>query len=116
MLPKKKITEMRHTKNAENIRGKYRYGRDPEGPLPYPRQEGEMWVYLCRNLLPRTRTAPARAATVIRLSHRPIAASSAVLGLSVPLLPVLPPLLALGSAGAADGTLAVLVAVAGRRG
>jgi len=51
-----------------------------------------------RYLLPRTRTAPARAATVIRLSHRPMAASSAVLGLSVPLLPVLPPLLALGSA------------------
>ena len=49
-----------------------------------------------RYLLPRTRTAPARAATVIRLSHRPMAASSAVLGLSVPLLPVLPPLLALG--------------------
>lgn len=37
-----------------------------------------------RCLLPRTRTAPARAATVIRLSHRPIAAPSAVLGLSVP--------------------------------
>lgn len=37
-----------------------------------------------RYLLPRTRTAPARAATVIRLSHRPMAASSAVLGLSVP--------------------------------
>ena len=51
-----------------------------------------------RYLLPRTRTAPARAATVIRLSHRPMAAPSAVLGLSVPLLPVLPPLLALGSA------------------
>ena len=51
-----------------------------------------------RYLLPRTRTAPARAATVIRLSHRPMAASSAVLGLSVPLLPVLPPLLALGAA------------------
>ena len=51
-----------------------------------------------RHLLPRTRTAPARAATVMRLSHRPMAASSAVLGLSVPLLPVLPPLLALGSA------------------
>ena len=51
-----------------------------------------------RYLLPRTRTAPARAATVMRLSHRPMAASSAVLGLSVPLLPVLPPLLALGSA------------------
>lgn len=51
-----------------------------------------------RYLLPRTRTAPARAATVMRLSHRPIAAPSAVLGLSVPLLPVLPPLLALGSA------------------
>ena len=51
-----------------------------------------------RYLLPRTRTAPARAATVIRLSHRPMAASSAVLGLSVPLLPVLPPLLASGAA------------------
>ena len=51
-----------------------------------------------RYLLPRTRTAPARTATVIRLSHRPMAAPSAVLGLSVPLLPVLPPLLALGSA------------------
>ena len=51
-----------------------------------------------RCLLPRTRTAPARAATVIRLSHRPMAAPSAVLGLSVPLLPVSPPLLALGSA------------------
>lgn len=51
-----------------------------------------------RYLLPRTRTAPARAATVMRLSHRPMAAPSAVLGLSVPLLPVLPPLLALGSA------------------
>lgn len=51
-----------------------------------------------RCLLPRTRTAPARTATVMRLSHRPIAAPSAVLGLSVPLLPVLPPLLALGSA------------------
>ena len=51
-----------------------------------------------RYLLPRTRTAPARTATVMRLSHRPIAAPSAVLGLSVPLLPVLPPLLALGSA------------------
>ena len=51
-----------------------------------------------RCLLPRTRTAPARTATVIRLSHRPMAAPSAVLGLSVPLLPVLPPLLALGSA------------------
>lgn len=37
-----------------------------------------------RYLLPRTRTAPARAATVIRLSHRPMAAPSAVLGLSVP--------------------------------
>lgn len=37
-----------------------------------------------RYLLPRTRTAPARAATVMRLSHRPIAAPSAVLGLSVP--------------------------------
>lgn len=37
-----------------------------------------------RYLLPRTRTAPARTATVMRLSHRPIAASSAVLGLSVP--------------------------------
>lgn len=48
-----------------------------------------------RYLLPRTRTAPARTATVIRLSHRPMAAPSAVLGLSVPLLP---PLLALGSA------------------
>ena len=48
-----------------------------------------------RYLLPRTRTAPARTATVIRLSHRPMAAPSAVLGLSVP---VLPPLLALGSA------------------
>ena len=51
-----------------------------------------------RYLLPRTRRAPARAATVMRLSHRPMAAPSAVLGLSVPLLPVLPPLLALGSA------------------
>lgn len=51
-----------------------------------------------RGVLPATRTAPARAATVIRLSHRPMAAPSAVLGLSVPLLPVLPPLLALGSA------------------
>lgn len=51
-----------------------------------------------RYLLPRTRTAPARAATVMRLSHRPMAAPSAVLGLSVPLSPVLPPLLALGSA------------------
>ena len=51
-----------------------------------------------RYLLPRTRTDPARTATVMRLSHRPIAAPSAVLGLSVPLLPVLPPLLALGSA------------------
>lgn len=51
-----------------------------------------------RYLLPRTRTAPARTATVMRLSHRPMAAPSAVLGLSVPLLPVLPPLLALGSA------------------
>lgn len=51
-----------------------------------------------RYLLPRTRTAPARAATVIRLSHRPMAAPSAVLGLSVASLPVLPPLLALGSA------------------
>lgn len=51
-----------------------------------------------RYLLPRTRTAPARTATVMRLSHRPMAASSAVLGLSVPLLLVLPPLLALGSA------------------
>ena len=37
-----------------------------------------------RYLLPRTRTAPARAATVMRLSHRPMAAPSAVLGLSVP--------------------------------
>lgn len=37
-----------------------------------------------RYLLPRTRTAPARTATVIRLSHRPMAAPSAVLGLSVP--------------------------------
>ena len=37
-----------------------------------------------RCLLPRTRTAPARTATVIRLSHRPMAAPSAVLGLSVP--------------------------------
>ena len=37
-----------------------------------------------RYLLPRTRTAPARTATVMRLSHRPIAAPSAVLGLSVP--------------------------------
>lgn len=37
-----------------------------------------------RYLLPRTRTAPARTATAMRLSHRPIAASSAVLGLSVP--------------------------------
>jgi len=51
-----------------------------------------------RGVLPATRTAPARAATVMRLSHRPMAAPSAVLGLSVPLLPVLPPLLALGSA------------------
>ena len=51
-----------------------------------------------RYLLPRTRTAPDRTATVMRLSHRPMAAPSAVLGLSVPLLPVLPPLLALGSA------------------
>lgn len=51
-----------------------------------------------RYLLPRTRTAPARAATVMRLSHRPMAAPSAVLGLSVASLPVLPPLLALGSA------------------
>ncbi len=51
-----------------------------------------------RYLLPRTRTAPARTATVIRLSHRPMAAPSAVLGLSVASLPVLPPLLALGSA------------------
>lgn len=51
-----------------------------------------------RCLLPRTRTAPARAATVMRLSHRPMAAPSAVLGLSVASLPVLPPLLALGSA------------------
>ena len=51
-----------------------------------------------RGVLPATRTAPARTATVIRLSHRPMAAPSAVLGLSVPLLPVLPPLLALGSA------------------
>ncbi len=52
-----------------------------------------------RYLLPRTRTAPARAATVMRLSHRPMAAPSAVLGLPVlPVLPVLPPLLALGSA------------------
>lgn len=37
-----------------------------------------------RGVLPATRTAPARAATVIRLSHRPMAAPSAVLGLSVP--------------------------------
>ena len=37
-----------------------------------------------RYLLPRTRTAPARTATVMRLSHRPMAAPSAVLGLSVP--------------------------------
>lgn len=37
-----------------------------------------------RHLLPRTRTAPARAATVMRFSHRPMAAPSAVLGLSVP--------------------------------
>lgn len=37
-----------------------------------------------RYLLPRTRTAPARAATVMRLSHRPMAAPSAVLGLAVP--------------------------------
>ena len=37
-----------------------------------------------RCLLPRTRTAPARTATVMRLSHRPMAAPSAVLGLSVP--------------------------------
>ena len=51
-----------------------------------------------RGVLPATRTAPARTATVMRLSHRPMAAPSAVLGLSVPLLPVLPPLLALGSA------------------
>lgn len=51
-----------------------------------------------RYLLPRTRTAPARTATVMRLSHRPMAAPSAVLGLSVASLPVLPPLLALGSA------------------
>lgn len=51
-----------------------------------------------RGVLPATRTAPARAATVMRLSHRPMAAPSAVLGLSVASLPVLPPLLALGSA------------------
>ena len=37
-----------------------------------------------RGVLPATRTAPARTATVIRLSHRPMAAPSAVLGLSVP--------------------------------
>lgn len=37
-----------------------------------------------RYLLPRTRTAPARTDTVMRLSHRPMAAPSAVLGLSVP--------------------------------
>lgn len=37
-----------------------------------------------RGVLPATRTAPARAATVMRLSHRPMAAPSAVLGLSVP--------------------------------
>ena len=63
-----------------------------------PKRSAAKRVNQARYLLPRTRTAPARAAPVMRLSHRPIAAPSAVLGLSVPLLPVLPPLLALGSA------------------
>lgn len=90
--------EMRYFKGPCRRRAVPPRGCAAKGLLSPKRSAAKGGENQARYLLPRTRTAPARTATVIRLSHRPMAASSAVLGLSVPLLPVLPPLLALGSA------------------
>lgn len=89
--------EMRYFKGPVPPRGCATKGLRHQGLLS-PKRSAAKGGNQARYLLPRTRTAPARAATVMRLSHRPIAAPSAVLGLSVPVSPVLPPLLALGSA------------------
>ena len=89
--------EMRYFKEPCRRRGCAAKGLCRQGLLSLKRSAAKGGNQ-ARGVLPATRTAPARTATVMRLSHRPMAAPSAVLGLSVPLLPVLPPLLALGSA------------------
>lgn len=90
--------EMRYFKGPCRRRALLPRGYAAEGLLSPKRSAAKGGGNQARGVLPATRTAPARTATVMRLSHRPMAAPSAVLGLSVPLLPVLPPLLALGSA------------------